>query len=195
MGPLSEESGELHAVTRMLEQRVIASMGPLSEESGESPALMVADVIDTVLQWGRSPKRAESEVDKKFGGIVQKLQWGRSPKRAESSRSRLRSRTQSAASMGPLSEESGEGSRKMRVRSSTCEARCERFIQRPVFGSDDRSKPHGRRVVSSIFSRIYGHCERSSNQTHHRTARTRPQQRIREQVHSVPYKDRASQSR
>ncbi len=83
MGPLSEESGETRcggkvststwrfngAALRRERRDVsfaigipnlpLASMGPLSEESGE-PVPVPAPVPKAQLQWGRSPKRAES---------------------------------------------------------------------------------------------------------------------------------------
>ena len=60
------------------------------------------------LQWGRSPKRAETERLLGLQDEERKLQWGRSPKRAETIRRLCERRASQAASMGPLSEESGD---------------------------------------------------------------------------------------
>ncbi len=90
-------------------------MGPLSEESGElqssKPGLLAGHYA---LQWGRSPKRAESRLDGARLDGARLLQWGRSPKRAESTVLRGTRAPRRDASMGPLSEESGERSRSAR---------------------------------------------------------------------------------
>ncbi len=87
MGPLSEESGE-HELGHLPDRlRHAASMGPLSEESGELRDLRPREHARRLLQWGRSPKRAE-RLDRASGEDTRRI-----------------------ASMGPLSEESGEFSK------------------------------------------------------------------------------------
>ena len=57
-------------------------MGPLSEESGDP--MEEAEVWQVfLLQWGRSPKRAETCTSIGWPMSIDSLQWGRSPKRAE----------------------------------------------------------------------------------------------------------------
>ena len=158
MGPLSEESGDTAA--HVVENATgVASMGPLSEESGDIPPGAGAAAHMHLLQWGRSPKRAEtlkaldsigpcrqasmgplseeSGDDSRTGqsgsalrcfngaalrrerrragfGVlanpVMELQWGRSPKRAETQVTSSAAAHVRLASMGPLSEESGDAS-------------------------------------------------------------------------------------
>ena len=59
MGPLSEESGD-SAETKGECEDGFASMGPLSEESGDQPVYKDSAASNKLLQWGRSPKRAET---------------------------------------------------------------------------------------------------------------------------------------
>ncbi len=67
MGPLSEESGELAEVESDRGGPRTASMGPLSEESGEIDSMLATKAEFPELQWGRSPKRAESHAQDREG--------------------------------------------------------------------------------------------------------------------------------
>ena len=88
-----------------------ASMGPLSEESGDCGTHGFLWYPQHWLQWGRSPKRAETGAQNPLTERAERmLQWGRSPKRAEAVQEKSSSEGDPLASMGPLSEESGDPS-------------------------------------------------------------------------------------
>ncbi len=109
MGPLSEESGEHELATACVDPDN-ASMGPLSEESGGSSSLPTGSPLSAKsLQWGRSPKRAESTRARLRSNSAGPCFNGAALRRERRGHGEERERCRLGdASMGPLSEESGE---------------------------------------------------------------------------------------